>query len=277
METHLSKRSVEKLFELALTTTPTDDQEHPFGWKAIGILQRRGTQKIFKACQRLVQSNIPNERRVVVDVLGQLGWSQKFPYRDETLPILFTLIDTETDSDVLNSVGTALGHLHDPRAIQPLLKLQNHADDQVLYAVVFGLLTHEDPDAIKGLIALSKDSDPLVRDWATFGLGSQIDSDTEAIRQALFERLTDDDDVTRGEAMVGLAKRHDLRAFEPLLTELEKMPQWVIPLEAAEYLKDARLLSVLLRFRARWIDPINWRYSTLQDAIAACWGESRDE
>jgi HEAT repeat protein len=71
------------------------------------------------------------------------------------------------------------------------------------------------------LIHLTKDSCEVVRDGATFGLGSLTDKDSAAICSALLARLDDPDDIVRGEALVGLARRQDDRVIKPLLRELE--------------------------------------------------------
>jgi HEAT repeat protein len=106
--------------------------------------------------------------------------------------------------------------------------------------------------AVHTLIELSRDQDELVRDWATFGLGSQIETDTAPIREALFARLSDADEIVRGEALVGLARRRDERAIEPLIQELQRYPAEKIgdfAIEAAEEMADARLLPILTRLK----------------------------
>jgi HEAT repeat protein len=269
----LTAESIDNLISLALTSNDDDDENDNTGWRAISELQRRGTPDIFEACQSLCRSSNANERRVGIDILGQLGWSQKYPFKDDTLPILFEFITSETNIELLNSACVALGHLNDPRAIGPLLTLKDHPDVKVRHGVVFGLLALEDDRAIKALIELSNDEDELVRDWATFGLGSQLETDTPEIREALFARLTDEDEVTRGEAMVGLARRKDYRVLAPLLAEIEKMPHWHLPLEAAGELADMRLLPALLRSKIRWPREKDWVYDDFDTAIEACWGE----
>ncbi len=140
-----------------------------------------------------------------------------------------------------------------------------------------GLQGFEDERAIAASIELSRDTDSDVRDWATFGLGSVIEADTEAIRDALYVRLDDSDETTRGEAMSGLAKRKDQRVFPLVLDQLEKMAYWVLPLEAAEALGDPRLLPALYHFKEHWEGEKNWPYSALENAIAACEGKQIDD
>jgi HEAT repeat protein len=135
--------------------------------------------------------------------------------------VLLTLLEAEATPEVLASIGVALGHRADARAIGPLLPFQQHPDPDVRHAVVFGLLGQTDPRAVACLIALSADPEAHVRDWATFGLAVQIDTDTSALREALHARLHDPDGNTVGEAMVGLARRKDARVIAPLLAVLQ--------------------------------------------------------
>jgi HEAT repeat protein len=141
-----------------------------------------------------------------------------------------------------------------------------------------GLLTHEDEPAVLTLIALSSDPAVDVRSWATFGLGTQIDVDTPAIRNALMARLDDKDPEVRGEALVGLACRHDERVLRALPTELEKDDVVVLALEAAEILAVAWLVPHLERLLASLEPDANEYFrQRLIKAIAACRGEQQSE
>jgi len=196
--------TTEALFTLALTVADED-----IAWAAISELQQRGTPEIYQRTQQLCSSSLVREREVGADILGQLARPQS-TYYEESVQILLMMLEMEQHPAVLQSIGTALGHWSDPRAILPLLRHQHHTDPLVRYAVAFGLLGHDTPEAIAALIVLSADPHPLVRDWATFGLAVQIDTDTTEIRDALAARLDDDPDID-GEAMVGLAEpRHAL-------------------------------------------------------------------
>ncbi|MEO8610515.1 MAG: HEAT repeat domain-containing protein [Chloroflexota bacterium] len=272
----LTSLSVSELFSLALTTSYYDDGDSP-GWRAIWELRRRGTEEIFTLSKSFCQSDDPHNRAIGADVLGYLGWENELPFREQCLPILFHMTQMDSNIEVLNSVCVVLGHLHDERAIEHLLKLKSHSDEDVRFGVTFGLLGYEDEHAIDALIELSKDSDSDVRDWATFGLGQQIDVDTEAIRQALYERLDDTNEDTQDEAIIGLALRKDERLMPFLLARFEQHPNWILPFEAAEVLADPRLLPALYRFRDHWTKEKNWKYHVLEDAIAACEGRQREE
>jgi HEAT repeat protein len=176
------------------------------------------------------------------------------------------MMSSEDDPEVPRAIFIALGHQGQPEAIEPALAYRQHSDPQVRHAVVFALTGHDDPRAIKGLIELSRDDDTDVRDWATFGLGSQTDLDTPVLREALVERLTDSDQETRGEAMIGLAKRKDARAIPPICKELTSPNVAYQVFEAAQLVASSELLPQLLE----WRDQYGSTDSQLADAIAAC-------
>jgi HEAT repeat protein len=132
-----------------------------------------------------------------------------------------------------------------------LVKLKAHPRAEVRFGVVQGLSDQESPEAVAALIELSDDPDENVRNWATFNLGTQLESDTPALREALVRRLSDSQEEIRGEALVGLARRKDPRVLEPLVAALHASNVLVLVVEAAELLEDPRLLPVLLELRER--------------------------
>jgi HEAT repeat protein len=236
-------------------------------WDAIAMLQYRGTREVFDAACQLCASNCPQERTLGANILGQLGIPDRcFP--TESVNLLIQLLATEEHEKVLDAICVALGHLHDVKSVPALSRLKTHPCDRVRFAVVFGLLALEDQLAIESLIELSRDRDADVRNWATFGLGTQIEADTAEIRAALFERIRDEDEETRGEALVGLARRKDERVIEPLIKELERYPvaQWSFCIEAAEEFGDSRLLPVLRRLK----QSTDAEETTLDEAIRRC-------
>lgn len=261
---HNDPRSDEELLHVALT-----EENEDRAWDAIAVLHLRGNPASFEAARQLCISQNSKERRVGADILGQLG-KEDNKFHEETVTTLLGMLEREQDPDVLNSIAVALGHRKDPRAIGPLVHFKNHPDENVRYGVVYGLLTHEDERAINALIELSTDVDSDVRDWATFGIGSQIETDTPEIRAALMARITDEDADTSGEAMVGLARRHDERVVEPLLADLESGWYGSLPFEAAAAIGDPRLYPILARIQEEWGNDKRWPYSQLEEALAAC-------
>lgn len=253
-------RTNEELVSLALAEADEDK-----AWEAVTILHYRASREVLDLAGRLCESECPQERSLGANVLGQLGVPKRsFP--DESLAVLLELIERDDNADVLNAACVALGHLHDPRAIGPLAGLRNHVSAGVRHGVVVGLAGYEDALAVRTLIALSDDADDLVRDWATFGLGSQIETDTPEIRDALFRRLKDPDHTTRGEALVGLARRKDSRVVEPLIEALLAGFEGSLILEAAAEIGDPRLLPFLVDLRTRRNRPDE----ALEEAIRKC-------
>jgi HEAT repeat protein len=204
-------------------------------------------------------------------ILGQLGIPKRV-FSEESLAFLLPLLRAETDTDVLRDVCVALGHIHNRKAIGPVARLRKHPHEDVRYGVVHGLLRYKDKRAISALIELSRDTDEDVRDWATFGLGSMIDTDTEEIREALSNRLADEDSDTRHEAIVGLARRQDERALGPVISELSGDPLDItlLTLEAAAELKDERLCPYLLSVEKEWEGDDDSHTKRLEEALQEC-------
>lgn len=267
-DSELVKLKTDELINLALA------EAEPWDYDYIPILQHRGSKDVLLAAQKLCFSSEISARKLGVDILGQLGVSKKV-FSNQRLNTLLKLLAIETNDRVLCSIGIALGHLNDSRAVEPLVKLKNHPNADVRYGVVSGISGHELPLAIETLIELSQDRhSDLVRDWATFGLGVQIDCDTEAIREALWQRLrednTDDNYDIYGEALVGLAKRKDEGIIPILLRELRgdriDAPAGYLAVDAAAEIGDVSLYSALINLKKRW----NIHQYSLNDAIASC-------
>lgn len=139
------------------------------------------------------------------------------------------------------------------------------------FSVVHGLGGHNDPSAINGLIRLTQDEDPEVRNWTAFELGTISDANSPEIRNALVSMLNDECDEARGEALVGLAKRHDHRVLAPLIRELEGEFYGSWCMEAAQLLGDPQLKPLLISLRERVpIEDIIRFMPDFDAAIAAC-------
>ncbi len=128
------------------------------------------------------------------------------------------------------------------------------------------MIGYENQQAHGVLIELMRDTDDQVRDWATVALGTQCETDSPAIRDALADRLTDTDDDTRCEALVGLARRGDRRVLPDLQKELACESVSTLAIEAAALIGEPRLITELIALRERW----NGDKDLLEQAIRAC-------
>lgn len=266
-------RSTEELIQLALTA-PEEDDDGDDRWDFIWLLRYRGTRDVLDRAIALTESNNSEERTIGIQILGQLGIPDRtFP--DECLTTLIGLLKHEIDPLILQSIGIALGHLNDARAIEPQLKFCLHPDWEVRYGVVLSMNGHNDKQAIAALIKLSGDDHPQVRNWATFGLGSLLEVDTPEIREALYQRFlledpTDEETAEiQGEALVGLASRQDERILPKLMEQLMSENLSVLEIEAAEKLANPQLLPALLQVKT-WCEPTGYFAETLAAAIVAC-------
>ena len=258
-------RSSEELLALALSESDEDNR-----WDYVRTLHYRGGQTEFDLAAALSKSDKPIEREVGADILGQLGYPSGGTFHSESVDLLLEMLN-DADEDVLYSVVCALGHHKQTRAIAAICRFADHPNSEIRWAVVVGLGNEEDALSIKTLIGLTTDEEVRVRDWATFELGSQIETDTPEIREALFARATDEDGDTRGEAIAGLAVRKDERAFELITIELQRGDVGTLTFEAAANLADQRLLPYLNKQREDIEEGADsyWLH-TLDDAIKAC-------
>jgi hypothetical protein len=176
----------------------------------------------------------------------------------EVLGILVPLLERETSLDVIRIALHGVGLSGLAAGIPIALRFTAHADAGVRLDATHALYScaGEPPSraAIEALMALSADPDEHVRDWATFGLGTQVDVDDGDVRAALADRLSDPFLDAREEAAVGLARRGDPRAFEPVRELLEADEVSSLTVEAAGYLADERLLRPLLELGEWWED-----------------------
>lgn len=252
--------STEELISFALNSLSDD-----LAWQAVTALHFRGTQEVLELAKRLSASSCNRERRLGADILGQLGVPERtFPV--ECTDLLCCMLSVEDDTQVLASILTALSFQTCDAAVSQIIRFSDHADPAVRHAVVLALASAECPDAITSLVQLSRDVDNNVRDWATFALGTLFETDTPQIRDALFDRIADRHDDTRGEALLGLARRKDSRVIDALKAELGSDHVGALAVEAAEALASVELRQHLVNLQ-RW-----WDVDTqlLDRAIVAC-------
>lgn len=266
------------LVRQALAIEDLDDDER---WRIVRRLQERTDRVALGAACRLARSAARDERILGLDILSQLGvkavdgsqaeLERSRTFVAETVPLVLTAMSDE-DSDVIGSAIAAAGHLRDTRLLAAALRHDRHPSAEirqlVAYAVPFVAGDPPAPEAVETLIQLSGDPASDVRDWATFALGSILDVDSEPLRDALAARLDDTEGDTAGEALLGLARRHDPRALSPLLARLSDEPGNLIVEAAAELAAPEALSALLLLKRDGW--PNNESEATmLEEAIRA--------
>lgn len=237
--------------------------------RGVGILQARATLVEFDSAAGLCRSDQAGHRIMGADILGQLGWSRP-TFVDQSVEILIAML-RDCHPAVVSAAAVALGHRNSARAIAPALALIQRPEAEVRFGAALALQRHDDSAAISGLIALCRDEDRDVRSWATFGLAQMTDTDSPQLREALLLRTDDADPEVRGEALIGLAKRHDDRVLASLERELtgEFFGVWAV--EAAQELRSPSLMAPLKALRRRLAADDEQRFGEDFDAaIAAC-------
>jgi HEAT repeat protein len=231
----------------------------------------RGGPEEFAAGEALARSALATERVIGADVLAQLGAGQP-TFVEESVARLLAML-SDPDAQVLCATCIALGHRDSEAAVPALVALRAHPSADVRFGVAVGLSRHCEADAVAALITLSRDADRDARDYATFALAELQETDTPEVRAALLERVADADAETRGQALIGLGRRRDVRALPALRRELagEFVGSWCV--EAAEEMGDPSLRAPLRALRARIGAEAEARFGRsfdqAEDALAA--------
>ena len=120
---------------------------------------------------------------------------------------------------------------------------------------------------LRRLIKLTRDDDLSNRDWATFVL-AQGENDISAVIDALLRAANDNNDIVRGEAVLGLAKR-DVQLALPFVQEaLRSDAVSVSTFEAAAICAHPSLIPNLRMWAKPSDDP--FLDEAAAEALAAC-------
>jgi HEAT repeat protein len=191
-------------------------------WDNIRELRKRPSTLLFAKCAEFTKSKDPKIRSIGIDILAQLGLPPR-PFLKQTLTLYFDLLNTETDPKVLMTLLYAVnlnnGNLN-KKQVEILCSFSDNDNNLVKEGLTFSLLGIDSVNAIETLIKLSTDKLSHIRNWATFGIGTQIERNTQSIREALWNRVNDKHQETKLEAIVGLAKRKDSRVNGIIRREL---------------------------------------------------------
>jgi hypothetical protein len=229
----MTSEHIDELFARTLV----GDYEDEAPWKAVHELRRIGSRRIFDRAVEWCGASDPTVRARGLDILAQIGRTADHPsnsFPDECFSVIQEVLRDEREIRPLDSAIAALGHLDDPAGIPLILQYRSHSDSEIRFSVACALGSFaNDARSAECLLMLMKDEDEEVRDWATFGVGVTGDFDSDAIRDALFERLSDPNEDVRQEAMAGLGKRRDQRVLPLLVATLEQSEAAIPVIEAA--------------------------------------------
>lgn len=216
-------------------------------WDNIRELHSRPNRFVFEKCRDLVNSNIPKERMIGIDILAQLGNLPR-PFYNESIKLFFDLLENEKDDKVLASFFYAIGHNNDnlsQEQITKLISFKNSKNSSIRLGLVSSLLGVNNSQAVDTLIDLSNDTVSSIRNWATFGIGTQIETNNDKIRKALWNRIRDKNQDIKLEAIVGLAKRNEIKIKELIKQELQAGEYGSLLFEAIELLNCVEFIPLL--------------------------------
>jgi HEAT repeat protein len=206
--------------------------ERPSYDRALAVLHQRGTRDIFVAATAMTHHPAAHRRALGCSLLGELGRGGEISV-PEIEHALLEVLNREAVSGVRGAALTALGHTRSNGDLagrdlidNAILGFVSDPDPYVRGSLAFALAGTTSKSAIDVLLTLMEDSESVrARNWATTTIRSDLNLDSPTIREALFRRaLEDPDDVTRGEALHGLAARKDARAIPLLIAEFERDP-----------------------------------------------------
>lgn len=144
---------------------------------------------------------------------------------------------------------------------------QNPAIRNAMFLALRSLLAHGDDYALEISIALSSDDDSTVRETATDDLMYQAEAGDArtGIREALQQRVQDDDAEIRAEALFGLACMKDTNITDIVMQELSADEVFDYVFRAAAKLKDPKLCPMLANFT-----DINGTDDLIKHALQEC-------
>lgn len=216
-------------------------------WDNVGELRKRPNNEVYNKAYKLAESEIEKEKIIGIYVLAQLGFDPRFQ-QDKTVDLYFKLLENEKSPKVISAILSSISHNNEninENQISKLIEYKNHSYSEVRFELTLALSCLEYNNAINTLIELSNDKDSDIRNWATFGLGRQLETDSESIRKALWNRINDIHFETKSEAIVGLASRKDEKVKDVIIQELENGDYGSLLFEAILTLNDQDFLPLL--------------------------------
>ena len=212
-------KELEKLPTKKLILKAYHEEDDDIYINYIHILRTRGNEEVFKLTKQLVYSKDSVFRDIAASILGQFGYKTKL-HKGESVYLLNKLLNDKNE-DVITSAIYAFGHRKCSRYAEKLASFITLNSKQVNEALAFTLGHYTHKKAIETLILLMKNKDFDTRNWATFELAQISEVNTPKICDALFNNLSDKEFEVRGEALLGLALRKDIRVKAAILEDFQ--------------------------------------------------------
>lgn len=214
------------------------------------VLERSPDPVVFERCKDLCLSAEPKERLVGVRILMRAFGKTFCP---QARNIISLMQQTECDEDVMEALIYASWHLLMEDRSKYVVSFARSKKDSLRLASARALGGLLDPLSIDTLCILTTDREDEIRNWATFGLRVALEDPyfKKDLREVFSNRLNDNDQATRLEAVVGLCLCGDERVIPALVAELERPQVWPQAIEAAGILSSPALLDSLTRLRDR--------------------------
>lgn len=257
-------KSLQALLEIALSREDGNV-------KALWALRHKGGAEVFAmACALCLGDNdgltpTPRQRQLGTCILSQMARTPRRSPR-ASIEVLLTMLNSESDENVILSIIYALGHLRGVTRAKQLSQWLVHPDEYVRIALVNALPNERNKLAIDALVVLTKDPSDEVRDLAAFGLGFFDGVRSSAINTALLECLSDPYEMVRLQAMEALVDRgvYKKRVVKALLADLDLGYDGDLPCRIATKLESVELYDSLVKLRQ---DKLS---EDLEEAILAC-------
>ncbi len=133
-------------------------------------LQRRGEQAAFERGAELSCDERVYARDNAAFLLGQLGYKDGHPFREESVPVLERLLNNDPSNEIRASAAAALGHLRATSALDSLVRAADHEDSEIRENVAFALTGMAAPEIAPVIEKLRNDPDADVADWAELAM-----------------------------------------------------------------------------------------------------------
>lgn len=218
-------------------------------WENIRELRQRPNTAVYNQAYKLAESESDKEKIIGIYVLAQLGFDPRFQQK-KTVGLYFKLLENEQSPKVISAILSSIGHNNEnlnKNEVSKLIKLKNHTYSDVRFQLTLALSGLENEKAITTLIELSQDKYADVRNWSTFCLGRLIEVNNAEITRALWNRVNDENQETKLEAIAGLANRKDKRVNEIIKRELQNGEYGILLFDAIETLNDKDFLPLLTK------------------------------